>query len=102
MIAAPEGESANDVAQRMLSYLQFLATNDLSTSSCSIKSHDKMLCLVTHGFALQSLIWQLKGGHLHEETKKYAHLNCSYSVIDIKDKNIEVVNWGVATHLLNI
>ncbi|MDC9622087.1 histidine phosphatase family protein [Xenorhabdus sp. XENO-7] len=88
-IAAPEGESAIQVVQRIMAYLQRLAVNN----------HDKTLCLVTHGLTLQALIWILKGGKLQEETRQYAHQNCSYSVIDITEEYIEVVNWGIATHL---
>ncbi|AOM39807.1 histidine phosphatase family protein [Xenorhabdus hominickii] len=96
-IAAPEGESAIEVAQRILAYLQFLTTKLLVTNS-----HNETLCCVTHGFALQALIWKLKGGDLDTETTKYAHRNCSYSLIDIEGKQIEVVNWGIATHLLTV
>ncbi|WP_446471187.1 histidine phosphatase family protein [Xenorhabdus stockiae] len=89
-VTIPEGESTIEVAQRAISYIQNLATSN---------SNDTV-CLVTHGRTLQSLLWQLKGGNLQEETTRYSHQNCSYSVIDVKNERIHVVRWGVATHLL--
>ncbi|PHM54503.1 histidine phosphatase family protein [Xenorhabdus sp. KK7.4] len=89
-VTIPEGESTIEVAQRAISYIQSLATNN---------SNDTV-CLVTHGRTLQYLLWQLKGGNLQEKTTLYSHQNCSYSVIEVKNERIHVVRWGVATHLL--
>ncbi|PHM36430.1 histidine phosphatase family protein [Xenorhabdus innexi] len=91
-ITIPEGESAIEVAQRAVSYIQNLAKN----------SSNDTVCLITHGRTLQSILWQIKGANLQEATTQYNHPNCSYSVIDAKNEQIRVVRWGIATHLLEI
>ncbi|MEX0447123.1 histidine phosphatase family protein [Xenorhabdus sp. SGI246] len=91
-IVIPEGESAIEVAQRDISYMQSLVMN----------SRDKIVCLITHDRIQQSLIWQLKEDNLREDTTQYHRQNCSYSVFDITKKHISVVYWGVATHSARI
>lgn len=91
-IIAPEGESTLSVISRIISCLL-----DNSNS----KDH-KVVCVVTHGFALQALTWHLNGQNSDEETRKYGHDSCAYSIIDIKNNCIELVNWGLASHLIHI
>ncbi|MBC8945416.1 histidine phosphatase family protein [Xenorhabdus indica] len=81
-----------EVAQGAISYIQSLVTNN----------SDKMVYLFTHDRTLQSLIWQLKGGNLREDTTQYHRQNYSYSMIDITKKHTNVVNWGIATQLARI
>lgn len=88
----PEGESTREVARRMVSYLL----------SLSADHHNKTFCLVTHGRALQALIWTLKGEASPDDLRKYSHQNCSYTIVDVNECGFVLVNWGIATHLLTL
>jgi probable phosphoglycerate mutase len=85
-----EGESTREVARRMVSCLL----------SLSADHHNQTCCLVTHGHALQALIWKLKGEDPQDDLRQYSHHNCGYAIIDVNDGSFELVTWGVATHLL--
>jgi probable phosphoglycerate mutase len=85
-----EGESTREVARRMVSCLL----------SFSAEHHNKTCCLVTHGHALQALIWKLKGEDPQDDLRQYSHHNCGYAIIDVNDGRFELVTWGMATHLL--
>ncbi|HEI8868112.1 TPA: histidine phosphatase family protein [Serratia odorifera] len=86
--AAPQGESAMQVVQRLLSFFGEYALGESATVG-----------VVTHSHALQSLIWHLQGANPREETGKYGHLNCGYSIIDATDGELALQHWGIATHL---
>ncbi|TQI78157.1 putative phosphoglycerate mutase [Serratia fonticola] len=86
--SAPEGESAHDVAQRMSAFFLSFPPSLRGTFG-----------VVTHGHALQALIWQLQGGDWMDDTSRYDHPNCSYSVIEVGNGRLQLQNWGVATHL---
>lgn len=86
--SAPEGESAFDVAQRMLAF--FLSFPPTTRGTFGV---------VTHGHALQALIWRLKGGDWMDDTSRYGHPNCGYSVIEVGNGQLQLQSWGVATHL---
>ncbi|MFS7163112.1 histidine phosphatase family protein [Serratia proteamaculans] len=87
---APGGESTPEVAWRMASCLL----------SLSADHHNQTCCLVTHGHALQALIWKLKGEYPQDDLRQYSHHNCGYAIIDVNDGSFELVTWGVATRLL--
>lgn len=87
-VSAPQGESACAVAQRMLDFFLSFPSSLRSTFG-----------VVTHGHALQSLIWQLKGGEWLDDTSRYDHPNCGYSVIEVENGRLQLQSWGVATHL---
>lgn len=86
--AAPEGESAMDVARRMSAF--FLGFSPFQRGTFGV---------VTHGHALQALIWQLKGGDWMEDISKYNHPSCGYSVIEVNHGRLQLQSWGIATHL---
>lgn len=89
---APHGESTENVSNRLFSCL-----NDLR------KSHQNdTVVVVSHGHALEIVIWQLTGGLMSDDLRKYGHQNCSYSIMNIGVECIELVQWGIATHLRDI
>ncbi|AHG22782.1 alpha-ribazole phosphatase [Chania multitudinisentens RB-25] len=89
--SAPEGESAMEVAQRMSAF--FLGFPPTLRGTFGV---------VTHGHALQALIWQLKGGDGMEDTSKYGHPSCGYSVIEADNGRLQLQSWGIATHLRSL
>lgn len=86
--SAPEGESAFDVAQRLSAFFLSFPSSLRGTFG-----------VVTHGHALQALIWQLKGGDWMDDTSRYDHPNCGYSVLELGNGRLQLQSWGVATHL---
>ncbi len=86
--SVPEGESAFDVAQRMLAFFLSFPSSLRGTFG-----------VVTHGHALQALVWQLKGGDWMDDASRYDHPNCGYSVIEVGNGRLQLQSWGVATHL---
>lgn len=89
---APHGESTENVSNRLFSCL-----NDLR------KSHQNdTVVVVSHGHALEIVIWQLTGGLMSDDLRKYGHQNCSYSIMNVGVECIELVQWGIATHLRDI
>lgn len=89
---APHGESTENVSNRLFSCL-----NDLR------KSHQNdTVVVVSHGHALEIVIWQLAGGLMSDDLRKYGHQNCSYSIMNFGVECIELVQWGIATHLRDI
>jgi len=88
--SAPGGENAYEVAWRMMACLSDLA----------VDGQNQTLGVVTHGHALQALIWWLKGADPQEDLHRYAHRNCGYAMLDVTAAGFNLLNWGVATHLL--
>lgn len=89
--AIPGGETVFDVSNRLLSFLKAL----------SGKHEDKTVIIVSHGHALEILIWKLKGGDVDDDLRKYGHQNTAYSVLNAEGEAIELTSWGTATHLKN-
>ncbi|WP_227318215.1 histidine phosphatase family protein [Cedecea davisae] len=89
--AIPGGETVFDVSNRLLSFLKELPG----------KHEDKTVIIVSHGHALEILIWKLKGGAFDDDLRKYGHQNAAYSVLNIGGEAIELTSWGRATHLKN-
>lgn len=86
--SAPGGESVFDVAQRLFAFFLSFPSSARGTFG-----------VVTHGHALQALIWCLKGGNGIEDTSQYGHPNCGYSIIEVGNGQLQLQSWGVATHL---
>lgn len=86
---APQGESPMQVVQRLMSFFGSFSPY-----------HRGTVGVVTHGHALQALIWQLQGANPREETSKYSHLSCSYSIVETTASGLMLQHWGIATHLL--
>jgi probable phosphoglycerate mutase len=87
----PGGESVTEVVERMLSFFDSFSNAESGT-----------LAVVTHAHALQALIWQLQGANQREDTSRYHHLSCSYSVIEVGHQGLQLQTWGVATHLRSL
>ncbi|CAI0978626.1 Phosphoglyceromutase [Serratia rubidaea] len=85
---APQGESALQVVQRLMSFFRSFPAGSCGTAG-----------VVTHGHAIQALIWQLQGANPGEETSKYSHLSGSYSIIDAGNQGLTLQHWGIASHL---
>ncbi|KAB5495156.1 histidine phosphatase family protein [Serratia sp. RJAL6] len=88
--SAPGGENAYEVAWRLMACLSDLA----------VDGQNQTLGVVTHGHALQALIWWLKGADPQEDLRRYGHRNCGYAMLDVTASGFNLLNWGVATHLL--
>lgn len=87
-VTVPEGESVLEVAQRMSAF--FLSFPPTLRATFGV---------VTHGHALQALIWQLSGGDSLDDTSRYGHPNCGYSVLGVENGRLQLQHWGIATHL---
>lgn len=83
-------ENAYEVARRLMACLSDLA----------VDGQNQTLGVVTHGHALQALIWWLKGADPQEDLRRYGHRNCGYAMLDATASGFNLLNWGVATHLL--
>lgn len=90
--ATPQGETTEEVNNRLFSCL-----NDLHK-----RHRNNTVIIVSHCHALEGLIWQLKGALMSEELRKYGHQNCSYSILNVEAECIELLQWGIATHLRDI
>ncbi len=87
-----QGESLDNVNNRLFSCLK--ALNE--------RHQNDTVIIVSHGHALEIAIWQLKGALITDDLRQYGHQNCSYSIMNISGECINLVKWGVATHLRNI
>ncbi|AIR63633.1 histidine phosphatase family protein [Cedecea neteri] len=87
-----QGESLNNVNNRLFSCLKTL----------NERHQNDTVIIVSHGHALEIAIWQLKGALITDDLRQYGHQNCSYSIMNISAECINLVKWGVATHLRNI
>ena len=88
----PQGESVAEVSHRLLDFFKTLPLSDA----------DDAVAVVTHGAALEILLWQLKGAAPGEELSRYGQQNCSYSLLAVTASGIELQRWGIGTHLLNV
>ncbi|EJF30706.1 MULTISPECIES: histidine phosphatase family protein [Enterobacteriaceae] len=88
----PEGECLDNVSRRLFSCL-----NDLNE-----RHRNDTVIIVTHGHALEIVLWQLKGALITDDLRQYGHQNCSYSIVDIEGECISLAKWGIATHLRDI
>ncbi|AIR59218.1 phosphoglycerate mutase [Cedecea neteri] len=87
-----QGESLDNVSHRLFSCLK--ALNE--------RHQNDTVIIVSHGHALEIAIWQLKGALITDDLRQYGHQNCSYSIMNIEGECINLVKWGIATHLRNI
>lgn len=92
LISAPQGESVVDVSKRILTVLNTLALSHAGET----------VVVVTHGAALEILLWQLKGAAPDDELSRYSQQNCSYSLLELTSAGPELQRWGVGTHLLKV
>ncbi|AJZ90876.1 phosphoglycerate mutase [Klebsiella michiganensis] len=90
--AISSGEGLDNVSHRLFSCLKEL----------NKRHHNDTVIMVSHGHALEVAIWQLKDALITDDLRKYGHQNCSYSIMNIESDCIELVKWGIATHLQNI
>ncbi|ATF91313.1 histidine phosphatase family protein [Cedecea neteri] len=87
-----QGESLNNVSHRLFSCLKAL----------NIHHQKDTVIIVSHGHALEIAIWELKGALITDDLRQYGHQNCGYSIMNIEDECIQLVKWGIATHLRDI
>ena len=86
------GESIEDVCERLLEFI-----HDLDA-----RYSQETVLVVTHGDVLTALIWHLKGCLKGEDLRRYTHHNASFAILELTKNGIQLENWGVGTHLLNL
>ncbi|MHC1480147.1 histidine phosphatase family protein [Frateuria aurantia] len=87
-LAAPDGESLQQVAARVETAVRRLAE----------ASDETTLGIVSHGHCLLGLVWRLSGEPA--DIRQFHHRNASYSELEWQDGELRVVRWAVADHLV--